>query len=311
MAHPSDPHSYHPGELRVSKLRFYSIGVVAENKALSSNIIEVTPLEELPMLDGEISANTTTHTASGVDANGKAYTSSVTMGNSIQAEWLRLGSSNRMTAPDVRRGETIVIYQFGDADKYYWNTLKNDSALRRLETVVYAFSGTPDNAEAGLNASNSYYFEVSTHTKLVTFHTSQANGEPFSYDIQINTGEGYILIQDNIGNVFTLDSRAHQLRMQNTEGSYVDLTKQVLSMFTGDQINMITKKYSLKASESSTVETVTSTLNATDTTIHSTNTTIQASNTHITSANVDVSGSDISIVGGASLDLNSPGLTFS
>ena len=138
MSNNHDKTSYRPGEPRVSKLRFYSIGVVASNKALSSNVIEVTPIEELPMLDGEIDSNTTNETAKGVDASGKNYQSSVTMGNSIQAEWLRLGSANRMTSPDVRRGESVIIYQFGDADKYYWNTLKNDSQLRKLETVVYA-----------------------------------------------------------------------------------------------------------------------------------------------------------------------------
>ena len=295
--------TYRPGELRISKLRFYSIGVVAANKALSSTVIEVTPIEELPMLDGEIDSTTTTVSASGVDSLGRHYQSSVTMGNSIQAEWLRLGDANRMTPPDVRRGESVVIYQFADADKYYWNTLKNDSALRRLETVVYAFSGSSDNATVDLTPLNSYYFEISTHTKQVTFHTSQANGEPYGYDIQINTNLGYLLFQDTIGNKFTLDSRSHTLRMENTEGSFVDMTKQTLSMSTGDQINLKTSKFTLTSD--------TTTIDSTDTTFNTSSTTINATDTTITSDTLATNTTNTTMTGAATLSLTSPGLSFS
>lgn len=308
---------YRPGELRVSKLRFYSIGIVAANKALSSNVIEVTPIEELPMLDGEISSNTTIEAAKGVDSNGKAYSSSVTMGNSIQAEWLRLGSANRMTAPDVRRGESVIIYQFADADQYYWNTLKNDSQLRKLETVVYAFSGTPDNADSALDASNAYYLEISTHTKHVTFHTSQANGEPYGYDIQINTDQGYLIFSDTIGNQFTLDSRSHTFRMQNTEGSFVDMTKNILTMTTADQITLNTKDYTLN-SQTSTTNSPDTTFNTTNTKVNATNTTIASTSTSITGETASISATSGSMSMGSGtisatgpLTLSSPALTLS
>ena len=308
---------YRPGELRVSKLRFYSIGIVAANKALSSTVIEVTPIEELPMLDGEIDSNTTTETATGIDSSGAHYSSSVTMGNSIQAEWLRLGSSNRMTPPDVRRGESVIIYQFADADKYYWNTLKNDSQLRKLETVVYAFSGTPDNADSPLNESNAYYLEISTHTKHVTFHTSQANGEPYGYDIQINTDLGFLVFQDTIGNQFTLDSRSHTFRMQNTEGSFVDMTKNILTMSTADQINLNTKDYTLTSS-TSTTNSPTTTFNTTTTSVNATTTTIASTTTNITGETASISATSGSmsmgscaITASGPLSLSSPNLSLS
>ena len=204
---------YRPGEPTVSKLRFYSIGIVAANKALSSNIIEVTPIEELPMIDGELDANTTSQTATGVDAGGKSYSANTTMGNSLQAEWLRLGDSNRITSPDVRRGAQVVIYQFGDADKYYWQTVKDDSNLRKLETVIWGISATPNEGDKA-SADTMYYIEFSSHTKQITLHTSQANGEQWGYDIQINPGKGFILIKDTNENYIKLDSLAESCYKQ-------------------------------------------------------------------------------------------------
>ncbi len=36
------------------KLKVYSLGIVAKNKALDSHKIEVTPIEDLSMVNGEI-----------------------------------------------------------------------------------------------------------------------------------------------------------------------------------------------------------------------------------------------------------------
>jgi hypothetical protein len=143
MADDSNP-NFQPTEFITSKLRFYSIGIVAENKLLSSHEIEVTPVEELPMTNGELSANSVDYKGKAVDAGGKAYSASTESQVTLKASWLRFGSSNRLTSPDVRRGEVVMIYQFGDADKYYWVVLKDDSKLRKLETVIWAISATKD-----------------------------------------------------------------------------------------------------------------------------------------------------------------------
>lgn len=229
----------------VSKLKFYSYGIVAANKPLKSKIVEVAPMEELPMLDGYLDDAQEKYTASGKDAAGKDYTTSVNMANSIKAEWIPCSASNRITPPDVRRGESLIIYQFGDADKFYWTTLKADNRLRKLETVIFAFSGTRVE-DQDITAANSYFLEISTHTKQVTFHTSQADGEPYGYDIQINTKDGKIIIVDTIGNKFLLDSKAMQLRMENSVGAYMDLTKNIASIKTGEAINLESPKINMK-----------------------------------------------------------------
>ncbi len=249
-----------PENLTVSKLRFYSIGIAAENKPLNTDILEVAPIEELNMLDGQITANTVDYKAKGVDALGKAYNTSVLNKISIKCKWLPLGSSNRITSPDVRRGEAIMVYQFSDADKFYWCTLQQDSHLRRLETVIFAFSGTSEEVNK-LTPDNSYFIEISTHRKQITLHTSQANGEPFSYDIQINTKDGNIVITDDVGNEFVLDSKASRLFMKNIDNSSIDINKRNISFNSSDSINIQTNNYNVKASQTTIDGLVTTTKN--------------------------------------------------
>lgn len=231
---------FRPGESTVSKLRFYSIGIVAENKALSSKIIEVTPTEELPMISGQITGMIDTIDSKGVDAKGQNYETKLVTTNTIQAEWLRLGDANRLTPPDVRRGESVIIYQFADGDKYYWNTLKNDSKLRKLETVVWGISATRKEGD-GSDPASMYYIEFSSHTKLITLHTSQANGEKWGYDIQINPGTGYLVIKDTNDNFIKIDSLNEAIKLSNASGSFVELKKKNIAIKAPETITIDAK----------------------------------------------------------------------
>lgn len=257
--------------MRVSKLRPYSLGIVARNKPLNSIDIEVTPIEDAPMLDGEVTDNVTTLNASGVDASGASYKLEMDTTVSIRATWLPVSQGNRMTPPDVRRGEQVMIYRFGDADKYYWDTLRNDLRFRKLETVIYGFSATTDE-DAKPDETNTYVIEISSHEKHIRIHTSQANGEPFGYDIKLDTGNGTFKLIDTIGNVISLDSGEHSWHIENASGSFVDMTKHVLTMQTAERIDMTTKATTLatetldiKASSSATLTTETNTITATTT----------------------------------------------
>jgi hypothetical protein len=211
-----------------SRLHVYSFGVVAAVKALSSNIVEVTPVEDQVMADGVISDNATTYTAAGTDAQGQSYQKSIQQTNTVKAEWIPLGMSNRMTSPDVRPGERVMLWRMGDSDKYYWCTFAQDMSLRKLETVVYAWNASPDEAD-GTDGNSSYFFEVSTHNKLMHLHTSKSNGEVCSFDIQINPGTGVIQMQDDIGQFFMLDAINCILQMQTVDGCVVQLNKKDLT----------------------------------------------------------------------------------
>jgi len=220
-----------------SKLQVYGIGIVAANKPLSSKLIEVTPIEDLTMLDGEITDNMVDVTAKGKDTAGGAYESNVSTTVTVTAEWLPVGMSNRVTPPDVRRGEHVVLYRFADVDKYYWTTLLYDMKLRKLETVIYAFSNTR-NEDVDGSADTTYFLEVSTHKKLIHLHTSKSDGEPFVYDLQLNTADGVFTFQDDIGNYIQLDSKNVRIEIKNADGSIVDLDRRVINIHAPEDVNI-------------------------------------------------------------------------
>jgi hypothetical protein len=188
-------------------LEKYSIGVVAANKGLNTNVIEVLPAEHFPMVDGELTSNATKYQAAGVDANGNSYADSLNTASTVSATW-------------------IPLYRYADADAFYWTTLTDDLSIRRLETVTHAYSGTADESTTALDGSNSYFHEVSTHNGYMHLaHTSKANGEPYGYDIQVNAKSGYVTIQDDVGNAIRMDSANCMITLQNAQGSSLVLDK--------------------------------------------------------------------------------------
>lgn len=225
-----------------SLFKRYSLGIVAANKPLDSDLIEVVPIEASNYVDGELTDNVTTYEASGKDSLGQSYQHSLDTTNSILAKWIPNGISNRATPPDVRRGERIQIWQYADQDKYYWSTLFYEPDLRKLETVTFTFSNTQDEA-AKSTADTTYYFEVSTHRKHITLHTSKSDGEPFVYDIQLDTKNGFLLIKDDIGNYIQMDSKNVRIEMKNADGSWLDMNRKVINVYAPDTINMKAGNY--------------------------------------------------------------------
>jgi hypothetical protein len=205
----------------LSKLFLYSYGVVGVNKPRSSLEVEVTPMEAVPMLDGELTDNLNTKNVKGKDADGSSFETTVRSGTTVTARWLPF-SSNRKTAPDVRRGEKVAIWKFADADKYYWSELEYAAKLRKLETVIYTFSNTQNESDDA-NADTTYFLEISTHDKIIQLHTSTSDGEPFGYDFVLNTKTGTFQIRDTIENIIFLDSAAKRIVLKNAAESFIDL----------------------------------------------------------------------------------------
>lgn len=232
-----------------SLFHIYSIGQAAENRALSSWDLAIFPIETASYMDGELTAELSTLKTEGEDAFGQKYAVEAQIANHITASWIPFGS-NRTTPPDVRRGERLVIWQYADVDKYYWSTTGLDDVLRRLETVVYAWSNTRDESTKRMNADNSYYFEVSTHKKLVTFGTSKSDGEPYAYTIQIDTEAGILTITDDGGNYIDLNSGEHRLRLENADGSKIYIDKRTITGEAPDSMTWKTKLFTVDAPQS-------------------------------------------------------------
>lgn len=233
-------------QANASQMHFYSVGLVAANKLLDSKDIEVVPIEQTPYLSGELSDNVTELNAPVNTASGDNKEVNVKNTASIQATWLPLGQVSRKTAPDVRRGEKVQLLRFGDADKYYWIEMEESAKLRRLETVVFAFSNNSKENETD-SADSTYYLEVSTHRKILHIHTSKSDKEPFAYDVQINAKDGKLIITDDANNTLYLDSQARKWNIRNTDGSYIDMDKSDMSFFAANSISFKTNSFSIES----------------------------------------------------------------
>jgi hypothetical protein len=234
--------TFRSGDMFESKLRVVSIGVAAENKALNSNKIPIWPVEMMPAGDGEIREILTETELSGVDKNNVEYTAKINSSSTLTASWLPHGT-NRVTSPDIRRGEQVLIWQYADVDMYYWTPMGLDDDLRRLETVIYAWSATKDEAVELDLASNMYTLEVSTHGKHITLHTTMADGEPFEYTFQLDTKNGKFFITDQVGNTLTLDSAKTQITAINKDLTEVTLIKTTMYGYAKDEIKVKTDDY--------------------------------------------------------------------
>ena len=188
-----------------SGFKFYSVGVVTADKLVGSDMIEVYPSEDLPLINGKIADHKVQWDVSLPNVNGSLNTSKVKGGATISARWLPLGDANRITAPDVVKNETVMIYRFADTNDYYWSTIFREPSLRRLETVCHAY-GDLRTPLKSFDKNSSYWYEISTKDKHVQLHTSMSDREPVEYDIKLDTGHGTLTIKDSKGNVIVLDS---------------------------------------------------------------------------------------------------------
>lgn len=221
-----------------SQLKMVSIGYVAENKTLKSRRVNCFAVEDAAALDGEATFNPQEQTLQGTDSTGKQYDVKATQDASYDCEWFP-GASNRVTPPDVRRGELVEIWRLGETDQYYWKCMGLRDNLRVLETVIYAFNASPVEGGKGVDITKCYFVEFSAHNKSITLGTSKANGEPFGYTMQFNTGEGAWFIQDDVGNTFELDSSDNRLQMINADGSFVKVERKVVDI-KGDEMIRLT-----------------------------------------------------------------------
>src|SRR5690606_33886982 len=90
----------------------------------------------------------------------------------ISATWLP-GATNRVSPPNVRRGERVELFTVGDTGKYYWRPLGLDDHLRKLETIIIGISATRDETDTELRPDNMYWFELSSHSKRLAFSSSK------------------------------------------------------------------------------------------------------------------------------------------
>lgn len=271
---------------RISGLQFYSFGIVAVNKPRGSMDIMVVPIEELPMTTGTsedvnvkakngtkpnvfrkeskrpatFDKQKTTYSVEVPDHKKVSRAYKVSGESMIQAKWRCLGENNRVTAPDVIAGETVLIMRVADSDEYVWTTFGYEPGIRRQETVCYVFGNIPS-GNALTDKDTSYWLEVSTHDKYVHLHTAKNDSEPYAYDLKFDTEKGTVELADDAGNVIRLNSSQNQITLVNADGSNCDIDGPNISMkavgrfsISGGDISIIGDSSVTVSSPSTTVD---------------------------------------------------------
>jgi len=205
----------------------FATGTISAVKQNNSKEATVFLGEYSGMASGEIKADPKVVQYTGKDANGSGRQSQTMQNNSIVCTWFPgVGGSNRITPPNVVVGERVLVYRWGDQDKYYWTTTGLDDGLRRLETVIIGLSGSPETGENVTPDINSMYFmEWSSHKKHLMFTNSKANGEKIRFTAKVDFGAGTFAIGDDANNSFAIDFMQRIMQMVNGDKSYIRIDK--------------------------------------------------------------------------------------
>lgn len=226
--------------------KFYGLGYVVADKAEDSYEIEVYPVEVIPTAEGDLSKNDSS-SLSIQDSQGNNVSVKYDKSNSIPCTWYPNGEQNRITAPDVCKGDIVEVYTFGETDEYFWCVYSHNQALRKREKVLYYFS---NKAGTGGDSTQGYFLLVDTINKTVHFHTANNDGEACGYDMLFNTKEGQLSISDTLNNSIILDSVKGQLNITTNEKIVLN-TKEVT-------VNCLSAN--IKASNTCNIETGTMTI---------------------------------------------------
>ena len=192
-----------------SKLRFYSLAIAVKDKEVGSDELYVTPIEAINLQNnGDLTNQTATMKGDLSDPiTGETFQTEHTVVNQFVAKWIQFGGSNRMSAPDIYKGETVLIFKYDTVDEYFWTTLFREPNLRKLETVAYAFSNVKEPLKA-FDTKTSYWVKVDTRSKVVSYSTPDNDGELTTYVGSIDAVPGILtLYQDGHGNFYRLDSK--------------------------------------------------------------------------------------------------------
>lgn len=226
------------------KIRCIGDGVVAEDLKNGSDTIAVWPKDQLPEAQGELSDSMETVELSFLDNQGKTKKVTVNRSLTIPAKWG--GQTNRVTPPNVRRGERVRLWRVMNSDKYYWQSKGLDDNLRRLEVVIYAWNGSPLNDDTALSIDNCYYLEINTQRGFTHYHTSKVNGEYTSHSIVLDGANGQAWYEDDFNNHAFIDSKRTLVELLNGDKTIFQLDRKKIYAYAEEEIHLKTKKMTVE-----------------------------------------------------------------
>ena len=230
--------------------KFFGLGYVVADKVEDSYEIEVYPIEVIPTAEGDLSQKDSSSLTI-QDSQGNNVSVKYDKSNSIPCTWYPNGEQNRITAPDVCKGDIVEIYTFGETDEYFWCVYGHNQALRKREKVLYYFS---NKAGTGGDSTQGYFLLIDTINKTVHFQTANNDGEACGYDLLFNTKEGQMAISDTLNNSIILDSVNGQLNITTNEKIILNTKEATVNAKTvninaSDSCNIKTNSMNIKSSK--------------------------------------------------------------
>ena len=197
-----------------SEFRPYAMGVATENNIPGSRMLEITLSEIFPAQTGESTSRYDAHDVTGTDAAGQAYAGKSKTSNSITAEWVPFGS-NRITAPNVRRNEPVLVWATADHSEYRWVPLGDADDYRNTEIVVWGFRAAKDYNNPPTQQDSMYVFEVNTERGLVAFSTTTDRGEYTRTAMVWDLAQGEWTYEDGTENKIHSDAKESKIIISN------------------------------------------------------------------------------------------------
>jgi len=217
-----------------SKLIMYSLAYVAEDLVEDSQYIKAIPIEVLSDVTGNIGLSKKEKIKS-VNINGENVNVVVDKIHTLTAKWINLNEPNRLTAPNVHKGETIMLWKYA-GDRYFWTTFYNELDLRKREKATYIYSNKNDIKDSSL-LKQAYYWTIDTINKFVRLHTDDKDGEVTTYDLELNTKDGVLIIVDGLGNEIKLTSDLGLLTISTNVAVVVNTTNIIINAAATATIN--------------------------------------------------------------------------
>lgn len=218
------------------------IGRALEDLKTNSVSLKVLVPELAPgALTGTFAPGTTSVNTSLKTLDGTTVQRKVTTANHIVADWY--GQRHYPYAPQIRAGEQVLIRQFSNSDKYFWEAMGRDRDLHQTDRhriEVGAVSATQTSSLDNTKTDdNTYFFELDSVNKKLQLKTSKVNGEPFCWTFQFDTQAGTCVLSDDSGKIpnrFLIDAHKKQIQINNTSGTTITLRDKDIVVYAPQDI---------------------------------------------------------------------------
>lgn len=265
------------------------LGIVAENSLFGKErTILVVPITQTPNMKGKLEYVPYKITTNGVNAKGMAYTDTITSSSALTAVWYTDGG-NRITAPQMRKGERVELFRFEGDSVIYFTQCNFDRNLKLQEAQTDSWAAKKQSDYKDIvesTAFNTYSRTIDGTNGFMEYRLSEANGEISPWLFRMDAKKGVMYITDLKKNIIEIDTAKTIITIENADGSKVVLDKQVINIYAPDTINIEAgKTINIKAPDIN-VECTNLNIRASDTQVKS-DTFSQTSNT----VNYNVSGS--------------------